>query len=399
MKSLSKYLVLACLYFSQGLPYGFFLQALPIIMRDMGASLPQIGAASLLSLPWALKFLWAPPVDRYGTKKIWILALQATAVMLFLVLGLLPRYEGFLYLMIGFLIANLVAATQDISSDGLAVLLLNRSERGVGNGLQVAGYRLGMAFGGGFILMYFTALQWKGSFLTIAAALALASIPIFFVKEPQPKDNKQRQPMLQILTGFFKRPGIWGWLLVISFYKFGDAMATVMLKPYLRDRGLSVEEFGFYLGTIGVVSGLLGALIGGWLVRFLGRYRAVIFFGIFQGLTVLTYFLFVRGMFSEDLLPYLIGLEYFSGGTSTVAIFTVMMDACRPKTGATDYTIQASLVVVSTGTANVLAGFVAQSLGYDGNFLVSAVLCFTGVALFAWRFRNYTVEQGFTLKQ
>ena len=68
MRTSTKLGLLGALYLSQGLPYGFFTQALPALLRTMGLSLPDIGLASLLALPWALKFLWAPWVDRWATR-------------------------------------------------------------------------------------------------------------------------------------------------------------------------------------------------------------------------------------------------------------------------------------------------------------------------------------------
>ena len=389
-----KYLILGCLYFSQGLPFGFFIVALPAIMRDMGASLPQIGAAYFLALPWALKWLWAPLLDRYGSKKTWIITLQLIGVAMFFVMGNLPHYEGYRYLMIGFLLANLVAATQDIASDGLAVQILDREERGIGNGLQVACYRLGMIFGGGFILMSFGLLGWRGVFLVISAALALATLPLLFLREPKPKAAGTSTRYLAILVSFFKRKGIAIWLFVICFYKFGDAMASEMLKPFLVDGGLTLEALGWYTGVIGVGAGLAGALFGGIMIRYLGRYRGVILFGCFQAVTVGTYVALALDVVSIELLPYLIALEYFSGGTSTVSIFTVMMDACRIETPGTDYTVQASLVVVSTGSAAFLAGNVAEHLGYAANFALSGSLCLIGVMLFAFTYRGFVVEGG-----
>jgi PAT family beta-lactamase induction signal transducer AmpG len=73
---------LLALYFSQGLPFGFQVTALPLILRSHGVSLKAIGLASLLSAPWMAKGLWAPFVDRYslpgiGRRKTWILPMQA----------------------------------------------------------------------------------------------------------------------------------------------------------------------------------------------------------------------------------------------------------------------------------------------------------------------------------
>ena len=111
MSTLGKWLLLASLYFSQGLPYGFFTQALPALMREKDASLPLIGLTSFLVLPWALKFLWAPLVDRYGSHRLgrrrsWILTLQLLGMVVFLGLGARGESEGYALLMIGFFFAK-----------------------------------------------------------------------------------------------------------------------------------------------------------------------------------------------------------------------------------------------------------------------------------------------------
>ena len=79
------FLLLAALYLAQGLPYGFFTQALPVLMREQGYSLTAISAVSLLFIPWATKFLWAPWVDHRGTRRGWLLPLQIAGVVLALV--------------------------------------------------------------------------------------------------------------------------------------------------------------------------------------------------------------------------------------------------------------------------------------------------------------------------
>ena len=176
--------LLGTLYFSQGLPFGFFTQALPVLLREQGYTLSQIGLTSLLALPWALKFLWAPAVDRLGTRRSWIIPLQLSGVVL---LGLLAAFVGLDQikpLMVAVFLLNLIAATQDIATDGFAVDMLTPGERGFANGLQVAGYRVGMVVGGGALLIFYKHLGSAGTFGLMALMTALATIPVFFAKEP-----------------------------------------------------------------------------------------------------------------------------------------------------------------------------------------------------------------------
>lgn len=139
--------LLTGLYAAQGLPYGFFTLALPVLLREAGWSLTAIGFLQFLALPWAIKFMWAPLMDHHGTRRGWLLGLQCAACGMALVLSQLNLAAGSLWLFAAVFGFNLIAATQDIVTDGLAVRLLNAKERGLANGIQVGAYRLGMVLG------------------------------------------------------------------------------------------------------------------------------------------------------------------------------------------------------------------------------------------------------------
>src|SRR5580765_1603340 len=79
--------LLSALYFAQGLPSGLIAKALPPLLREQGVSLSVIGFTSFLALPWALKFAWAPLIDRYGSRKQWLLALNCLAMALMLLVA------------------------------------------------------------------------------------------------------------------------------------------------------------------------------------------------------------------------------------------------------------------------------------------------------------------------
>jgi len=116
--------MLSALYFAQGLPSGLIAKALPALLREQGVSLSVIGFTSGLALPWALKFAWAPFIDRYGSRKRWLLVLNCLTMALMLLVAsrdfaawvaALPLLLAVLFCM------NLVSATQDIATDGYAV--------------------------------------------------------------------------------------------------------------------------------------------------------------------------------------------------------------------------------------------------------------------------------------
>lgn len=383
--------LLGSLYFAQGLPYGFFTQAVPALLRQQGVSLSKIGFTALLTLPWALKFLWAPLVDRWhwpavGRRKSWILPMQAASIVTLLVLAGLPDATNLAQLMVGVVLLNLFAATQDVATDGLAVELLPRRERGVANGLQVAGYRAGMVIAGGVLLSYYDALGARGVFACMAALIAVASVPLLLSAEPPAPPGAATRAAPAPGPHFLRLPGVGTVLALLLLYKAGTSLATGMLRPFLTDRGLSLSELGTLLGTVGFLAGLGGALAGGALVGVLGRQRALVWFGVAQLASVGGYLALAVTEPSRGDITLACAAEHFASGLGTAALFTAMMDWARPSHAATDYTVQACAVVIATGLASAGSGVLADALGYAGMYVVAMGVCAAGLAAAALLF-------------
>ena len=389
MKTPAKLGLLATLYLSQGLPFGFFSQALPILMRQEGRSLPDIGKATWLMLPWALKFLWAPLVDRLwvarvGRRRSWILPLQAASITLSASLYWLGGGAPIATLMAALFLTNLISATQDIATDGLAVELLSDGERGYGNSVQVAGYRAGMILGGGVLLAVYDKLGPEVTFLAMALLLVLSSVPIVLHRErPVPAIAVASPPRFWSFLDVARRPGMGTWLAVLVVYKGGEALAYGMVKPLFVDRGFTMSDIGWLLGTVGFFAGLVGAVLGGALVSRLGRGRALLVAGALQVIGILGYLAPAAGLGGTLALSAASVLEHLTSGVATVALFTIMMDACGDAAG-TDYTLQASVVVIATGVAQAVSGLVAGNVGYPGHFAASAAISALGL-VFTWQ--------------
>lgn len=376
-----KFTLIAALYIAEGLPFGFFTQGLQALLRESGLSLKQIGLTSLLALPWALKFLWAPMVDRYysqrlGRRRSWLLPTQFLTVGVLVWASTLDFQQELFWVFVAVFLCNLLAATLDIATDGLAVQLLTPQERGIGNGIQVGGYRLGMIISGGALLIVFEQIGWSGSFLLMAALVALMTIPALLYNEPI---TQAKPPTPKFSWSFFALPGVIAWLLAIFLYKFGDSVGAGMVKPFLIDSGLSLAQIGWIAGTWGSAASLAGAALGGYLTMKLGGYRAVIIFGLLQVVGIAAYAVVAQFPSNEWLLYCVMVMESLIGGMVTAAVFTLMMSACRPQSEGTDYTIQACIFVVAAGVATAIAGVLADSLGYFNYFSISAGLALVGL--------------------
>ena len=376
-----KILLLGSLYLAQGLPYGFFTQALPVLLRDAGYSLKAISATSLLFLPWALKFLWAPFVDHRGTRKAWLLPLQVAGVAGALLLSRVDVTEGLVVLLAAAFIFNLIAACQDIATDGLAVRILDSRERGLANGLQVGAYRIGMILGGGLLLWVFAKAGWATMFTCMAVMLACTVIPVLTLREPPRTEPRSNASAGELAVGWVRRlrvPGMLAFIGLICFYKFGDSMVASLVGPFMRDSGLSKETIAIMKGTIGSIASLAGAAIGGWFAFRAGRRNALLTCGLLQTMSLLLYLAAAFGAGGMAMFWAATIAEHLFGSMATVALFTLMMDASDPEHAGTDYTLLACAIVVAMGLANFTGAVIGDAAGYGPAFFAGFVLSAVG---------------------
>lgn len=379
-----KITLLIALYIAQGLPFGFFTLALPVLLREAGYSLTQISLLSFVALPWVLKFLWAPVLDHTGTRRAWLLGFQFASVVGAVLLTQADPSNGLIVLIVAAFAFNVVAASQDVVTDGLAVRMLDTKERGLANAIQVGAYRLGMILGGGLLLSVFARAGWQVTFLCMAGLLALTVLPTFFLKETATNTDTSKYSAAELLTGWARRlvqPGILWFAAIIFLYRFGDQMVATLLGPFLIDQGMNKEAIALMKGTVGSATSLLGALLGGWLAYSAGRRTAVLTSGIAQAASYTLYIVAASGMGGVSLLWVATICEGVIGTMATVALFTLMMDASDPEHAGTDYTLFASLVVVMSPIGNVSGAAVADALGYAPAFTLGSILALGGTLL------------------
>ena len=122
-------MLLFLLYFGQGLPYGFQVKLLPLLLRKQSLSLSRVGFSRLLSLPWIFKFTVAPFVDNFWSLDLWILfGSMAMAILCFT--SAIVGFGHIIFLLICVFLMNLTSAVQDVAVDTFAISLLKPSDLG-----------------------------------------------------------------------------------------------------------------------------------------------------------------------------------------------------------------------------------------------------------------------------
>lgn len=392
--------ILWTLYFVQGLPFGFQATALPVYLRSAGMTLEGVGLATALALPWSLKPLWAPLIDRFGharigRRKSWILPLQALLALTCFAAAQVPPHEGLAPLLWLVLAMNLLAATMDIAVDGFAVDVLSVRELGHGNIAQVVGYKAGMLTGGGLLVWASGTIGWSGLFVSMAGLVTLSLLVTLSWDEnavvarhaaplpEKPAASGRTREILAALRRAITSSGA-GWLILfVGTYKLGESMADTMFKPFLVDAGYHEAQIGLWVGTWGMLCSIAGSVGGGLLARRMPLLAAVGWCAVARALPVAGEWWLTQVDPTPHRILAVTCFEHLFGGALTTAMFAYMMSRVDRRIGATHYTLLAAVEVWGKLPAAWLSGFIAARASYAILFAVATVLSVAFLGLLA----------------
>jgi len=377
------------LYAAQGITGSLVQTGLPTTLRDSGMALGSIGLLYLLYLPWAIKFLWAPYVDRYsfarlGRRRSWILGCQSALVVLFVIgSAFAPQTHLPFVLAILFVIAVL-ASTQDIATDALAVEATTPEQRGFVSSAGVGGAYLGFLVGIGLWLPVYDLAGWRVAMLVMAACLAIATIPALFARRLEATgvaaDRVASPSRASVLAGLRNRP-LRNGLVFLVVYQSGLRLGIALLGPFLVDQGMSLTQIGWLKGTGGAIVGFVAALIGGFVIRRLGSKWSLAICALLQASFYVCLAAIAAGGLAGDTILAIAVLSLSAAtALSFVALYSAMMGWCNPEQTGTDFALlQSADAIVAIALASV-AGVISQHFGHEANFALSALLLCVGAA-------------------
>ncbi|MDS4031151.1 MAG: MFS transporter [Candidatus Contendobacter sp.] len=384
--------------FSSGLPLllatGSVLQAW---LEKAGANLGTIGLFALVGLPYTLKFLWAPLLDRFapitgmGRRRGWLLLIQLTLMAAIAGLGFTDPTRNLSLVALAALLAAFFSASQDIVIDAYRRESLADEEQGLGASLYVNGYRIGLLLssGGGLILAYsipFSAVYW-----VMAAAMLPGLITTLFCAEPDvPVGTPRtlRDAVVQPFVEYFSRQDAVLILLFVLLYKVGEMMASQMSTPFYLKLGFSTSEIGYIVKLFGFWATVIGGLLGGVLMLRLGLYRALWTFGVLQAIGLIGFVILARLGHSLPGLALAITSENLFSGMATTAYVAFMATLTNKKFTATQYALLSSLMGIPRVVVNAPTGYLAEWLGWEGFFLFCMASTVPGLWLLT-RFRGW----------
>ena len=383
-----------CLYIAQSIPSSFFATALQVMMRQANYSLATIGLLQLVKLPWVVKFLWSPLVDRHcltGRDFRRCIVVSEIVYAIFIILAGHLNVTDNLYLIIFMVMLSLVAsATQDIATDALAILMHTGRDKSMVNSMQSMGSFGGALIGSGVLLLVLHQFGWHMVTPFLGVFVLLMLIPLLRRKDLNiaQKDVRQRARLTDFAS-FFVQRGIWRQIGFLLLYYASIIGILSMMRPWLVDLGYSMKEIGVMSGIIGTSSAFCASFGAGFIVRRIGIFTARILFACFILLTTLYFLgLVMLGTPTTAMLYGGIVLMWMSYGMATIVVYTSAMECVRPGREGTDFTVQTVLTHLSGIIMAGLSGAVADHFGYYGLFLAEVIIASISLVYIILLFRK-----------
>jgi MFS transporter (putative signal transducer) len=375
-------LAIGGLYVGQSIIGGLTFIALPSVLRERGLPLDQIGLTYLAVLPWALKFLWAPAIERYrlpdtgaARSRMIVLATTLVSAVGLVAVGLIGPVA--LVPLIGvFVLIAFAASTGDIACDGHAVETLAQQHHGWGNAAQVGGAYLGSALGSGLFLVLVARLDWRLASFAMAGLLFVLALPFLLSPAPAAPARRTHQPSLKEAL---KRPEMRSGLLLAAIYVPAQKWGVAMLGPYLVDSGLDLASLGLVNGLGGLAVGFGCALAGGALVRACGARTVLVLALLLQALSLAGLaFAAWRGLPQPLVLAFALASSSGIMALGFVALYARFMALADPRQAGVDFTLLQCMDGLVSMAGGIGAGWIAQRFGYGACFALAA-----GAALIA----------------
>jgi len=392
--------VILLLGFSSGIPLALTGSTLQAWMKSENADLTVIGLFSLVGLPYVLKFLWAPLMDRYippflGRRLGWILLSQVALVAAITAMAFsspvaLPVAAATIAVLISFF-----SASQDIVVDAYRTDVAEKEDVGPAASLYIAGYRIALLVSGALALILADHLPWRAVYLLMAGTMGIGILATLFAPEPKTPGTPPQsiaEAVTLPLMEYFKRKGAVEMLAFIALYKIDVVIAMAMTTPFLLEIGFTKTDIGAVTKGFGLVATLLGTLTGGALMVTLGMKRSLWIFGVSQGVSGLSFMALAHLGHHYPMLVAAIAVENFCSGMGTAAFTAFLMILCDKRFSATQYALLTSMMGLSRVIGGAPTGYLAKAVGWESYFFISVLAMIPGLLLLT-RYSKWSLPQ------
>lgn len=393
---------MAVLGFPYGMMYFLAVPTLQVWLKEVGISTTSIGFFAWVSLPYVLKFLWAPLVGYIkipilgswlGHRRSWLITAHLALMILLVLISLSdPAHQlGYIIFLTGLL--TFFAGIQDIVVDAYRIEILSKEQSGPGIGMLISGYRLGSVAATAGALYLADLYSWEVSYMWMAALVVMGVVAAILNPEPQVPMRTDasffRGYVFPPIKDFLTRDG-WIWIGVfIVIFRLGDAMIHNMVNVFYLETGFSKSEIANVTKIFGMIPTLVGGLLGGALAMRFSLFNALYFCGLFHAFSHLMFVWQATLGYQIDFLYAVILLENLTSGLTTAVFLVYLSRQANLLYTATQYALLTSLWSFATILAGC-SGWLVDLLNHNWPFffLIAFLVSLPGVFMIK-RIRYY----------
>jgi PAT family beta-lactamase induction signal transducer AmpG len=411
-----RYFTFAAMYVAQGIPEGLLWYAIPAWLAMNGKSPAEIGSyVAVIGIPWSLKIINAPVMDRFtylamGRRRPWVLFGQLGLILSFLSMSLIvdPLNNLPVLMTLGFIV-SFFEVSQDIAVDGMAIDILPVDQQARANGLMWGSKTLGISASvaaGSWIMSnygYFYAII---SFSLVVSLIII--IPLLLRERPGEKllpwtkgEASKTAAKIQLHSWksifkslykvFFLPVSFMMGVAVFSFSIGRGLIDTVLPVFTVQGLGWADTNYSQIFATANLIAGLLGMIIGGFLIDFFGKVKMISIYVSVLILLVAAMF-FLKNFWQSEIIVIAFIIGFYILLTFTyIAIFASAMQLCWKRVAATQFTLYMAISNLGLAAGAAIMG---QLKGmFDWEYVILTYIIFASVMLILIRFINFEKHQ------
>jgi len=382
-------LVAFLLGISSGFPLTLLIATMTFWLARVGIDTATIGFMVALGIPYTVKFLWAPLIDKlplpfltkaFGQRRGWLFFIQALLFVSIWQLGASnPQAGNMGTFALWAFITSFLAASQDIVIDAYRIEILDEEEFAHGTAANQFGYRTGGLIAGAGTI-YFASneglgLGWATAYGLTAFCIVPAIIGALIIGPGKFVDRYAeaagmrpaewlRETVINPFREFLSRHGAFLILGFILVYKVGDAMGQAMLGPMIVDLGFSDTDYITANKIWGYAALIVGSALGAPFILWLGMGRALLISGLLM--------MFSNGMFmllaatgnSYWMMVAAICTENLTSGIGLTVFATYLSGLSSIAYTATQFALLSSFAGVGRTFMAGPAGIIAENVGW-----------------------------------
>lgn len=396
--------LMLALGFSSGLPLLLVLGTFSTRLAYSGIDIKAIGLFSYVALPYTLKFLWAPLIDRFdvpgltrrlGRRRAWMVTTQGAVAAALALMAFADPATSLALLGLGAFLLAFCAATQDVVIDGWRIDAAGTDLQGVLAATSNLGYRFGLMSAGAGALFLAAAYGWRAAYLLMAALMLVGLVaallaPAFdrtgdegraaaAVEAAAGRPAKVwsfRGAVLEPLAELHARlgPGLWAILVLVALYRMPDFISGVMASPLYFQVGFTLTEIGAVSKLYGIWVGIAGAFVGGWAMQRFGLFPTLVVGAFLGAASNLAFSWLSFGGPEVWRLTAAISIDNFCGSFAGMALIAYMSSLTAPGFAATQYALFSSLYALPGKLVAGTSGYIVAAYGYPVFFAITAAV-------------------------